>query len=63
MRTDFGPLRKAFDALDPGGQERLHADLSALCRRYDRGAGTMAIRAAYLQAIGRPGRVIPDAGP
>jgi SAM-dependent methyltransferase len=52
MRTDFGPLRTTFDALDPGGQERLHADLSALCRRYDRGAGTMAIPAAYLRAIG-----------
>jgi hypothetical protein len=53
MRTDFGPMLGAFDALDPTGQERLHVDLADLCHRYDRGAGTMAIPATYLQAVGR----------
>ena len=39
FRTWYGPVHKAFAALDPAGQQALDRDLHALLARHDRGAG------------------------
>lgn len=52
FRAHYGPLAKAFDALDHAGREHLHADLAALAVAYGRPAGSsIAIPSQYLEAI------------
>jgi SAM-dependent methyltransferase len=53
FRQYYGPVRKAFDALDQTGRERLHEDLAALAVRHDREPGsTIALPSEYLEAVG-----------
>ncbi|HWM45573.1 MAG TPA: class I SAM-dependent methyltransferase [Xanthobacteraceae bacterium] len=48
----YGPVLKAFDALDPAGQESLRRDLIALISGMNRATdGTMAVPGEYLEVI------------
>jgi hypothetical protein len=52
FRDNYGPVGKAFAALDEAGQERLHADLNALAGEYDREPGpTVAMPSEYLEVV------------
>jgi SAM-dependent methyltransferase len=52
FRARYGPVTKAFEALDDAGREHLHADLGALVAAYDRGGGpSVAIPSEYLEVI------------
>jgi SAM-dependent methyltransferase len=52
FRTWYGPVLKAFAALDPAGQARLEADLLALIERLNRsGDGTMVVPGTYLEVV------------
>jgi SAM-dependent methyltransferase len=52
FRGNYGPVRKAFEALPDGGQAQLHADLTALATAHDRGPGpSAAIPSQYLEVI------------
>ena len=54
FRVNYGPVRKAFEALDEAGQRALHADLTALAVEFDRGPGpSVAMPSAYLEVIAR----------
>src|SRR5262249_54459974 len=51
-RSFYGPILKAFAALDEAGQAALAADLARLAQRWDRnGGGSIAIPATYLGSI------------
>ncbi len=51
MRSYFGPLFKAFEALDTKGRENLERDLIELVNRSNRsGDETMIMPADYLEA-------------
>ena len=52
FRRWYGPVLKAFEALDSDGRAALTADLSQLARRWNRNRGrSIAIPAAYLETI------------
>ena len=52
FRSYYGPVRKAFDALDESGRDRLSVDLAALARRHDREPGpSIAVPSEYIEAI------------
>ena len=52
FRTFYGPVHKAFAALDGAGQAALEADLLALLRRSDRGGeGGLVVPAEYLETV------------
>jgi ubiquinone/menaquinone biosynthesis C-methylase UbiE len=53
FRDHYGPTLKAFEALDPAGQEALAADICDLVRRFDRlgGDGPVAITGEYLEVV------------
>ena len=52
FRTWYGPLLKAFAALEPAAQSALEADLKALIVRFDRSGGTsMVVPSAYLEVV------------
>ena len=52
FRTYYGPIHKAFAALDAGGQAALEADLIALLRKADRGgAAGLVVLAEYLETV------------
>lgn len=52
FRTKYGPVLKAFDALDAAGKASLAADLAALIARFNRATdGTMVATATYLEVI------------
>ena len=52
FRTYYGPVLKAFAALEPAGQSALEADLLALVGRLNRADdGTMAVPSEYLQVV------------
>jgi ubiquinone/menaquinone biosynthesis C-methylase UbiE len=52
FRTFYGPVHKAFAALDAGGQAALESDLIALLRDADRGGGVgLVVRAEYLETV------------
>jgi hypothetical protein len=52
FRQYYGPMHKAFLALDETGQERLEADLLALMARFNRATnGTLALPSEYAQII------------
>lgn len=52
FRTYYGPTLKAFEALDPAGQQALEADLLDLAARGNATPGaTLAVPAAYLEVV------------
>jgi hypothetical protein len=52
FRTYYGPVLKAFAALDPAAQAALQSDLIALVGRFNRAAdGTMAVPSEYLEIV------------
>ena len=52
FRTFYGPVHKAFAALDADRQSALEADLLALLRRQDRGdARGMVVAGEYLESV------------
>lgn len=52
FRDYYGPVRKAFDALDETGREQLYRDLAALAARHDRERGpSIALASEYVEAI------------
>ncbi len=52
VRSLYGPMLKAFDALDEPGQERLAGDLLRLAHRFNRsGDATLAAPAEYLDVV------------
>ena len=52
MRGYYGPLNKAFGALDEAGQEALEGDLISLAERYDRSEDeTAVLHADYLEVV------------
>ena len=52
FRTFYGPVHKAFGALDAGGQQSLEADLLALLRRCARpSAAGLVVPAEYLETV------------
>jgi SAM-dependent methyltransferase len=52
FKTYYGPVLKAFAALEPAKQEDLHNDLHALIVRMNRsGDGTMVVPSEYLEVV------------
>jgi SAM-dependent methyltransferase len=52
FRDNYGPVHKAFGALDEPGRERLHDDLTALAREFDQEEGpSVAMPAEYLEVV------------
>ena len=52
FRGYYGPVLKAFAALDAAGQQALEADLVALIRRFNRAAdGSMVVPSDYLEIV------------
>jgi SAM-dependent methyltransferase len=52
FRTYYGPVHKAFAALDPTAQSSLREELLALIGRFNRsGDGTMVVPSAYLEIV------------
>lgn len=52
FRTYYGPMQKAFDALDAPGQERLTQDLFDLMARFNRaGDGDFVAPSEYLEVV------------
>lgn len=51
-RTYFGPTMKAFEALDPAGQEALSRDMLEILRRFNRsGDTTLVAPGDYLEVV------------
>jgi SAM-dependent methyltransferase len=56
FRDNYGPVHKAFGALDERGRERLYDDLTALAREHDREEGpSVAMPAEYLEVVATRG--------
>jgi SAM-dependent methyltransferase len=51
FRTYYGPIHKAFAALDGDRQAALSEDLLALASRFNRGGDTMVVPSEYLEAV------------
>lgn len=52
FRDYYGPVRKAFDALDESGRERMYEDLAALAASHDQEPGpSIAVPSEYVEAI------------
>ena len=52
FRTYYGPMHKAFAALDAGKQESLAEDLLGLAQRFNRATdGSMVAPSEYLEAV------------
>jgi hypothetical protein len=52
FRTFYGPLLKAFGALEPHAQSALAGDLTALIDRFNRsGDETMVVPGEYLEIV------------
>src|SRR5262245_32248462 len=52
FRRNYGPVHKAFEALDSSGQAQLQADLAALAATHNRAPGqSVAMSSEYLEAI------------
>ena len=52
FKTFYGPVLKAFAALDPAKQEELHNDLHALIVRMNRARdGSMVVPSEYLEVV------------
>lgn len=56
FRDNYGPVHKAFGALDEPGRERLYDDLTALAREHDQEEGaSVAMPAEYLKVVATRG--------
>jgi SAM-dependent methyltransferase len=56
FRDNYGPVHKAFGALDEPGRERFNDDLTALAREHDREEGpSVAMPAEYLEVVATRG--------
>lgn len=52
MRTHFGPLKTAFEALEPAQHEPLARDMADACRRFNQADdGTLVMPGAYLEVV------------
>ena len=52
FKTYYGPVLKAFAALEPVKQEELHNDLNALIVRMNKsGDSTMVVPSEYLEVV------------
>jgi ubiquinone/menaquinone biosynthesis C-methylase UbiE len=51
LRTNYGPMLRAFEALDDAGRESLAADLLALMAASNTAVGTLAIPSDYLETV------------
>ncbi len=52
FRAYYGPVRKAFEALGPGGQDALAEDLEELLHRWNEpGDGTLVVPSDYLEVV------------
>lgn len=52
FRSYYGPVLKAFEALDEHGQSALYADVTDLLERFDRGGGgSLVVPAEYLEVV------------
>jgi ubiquinone/menaquinone biosynthesis C-methylase UbiE len=52
FKTYYGPVLKAFGALDPAGQQSLHSDMIALIERMNvADDGTMVVPGEYLEVV------------
>jgi ubiquinone/menaquinone biosynthesis C-methylase UbiE len=52
FKTYYGPVLKAFAALEPAKQQQLHDDLHALIVRMNRGSGgSMVVPSEYLEVV------------
>ena len=52
FKTFYGPMLKAFAALDAGKQAALRNDLLLLVGQFNRATdGTMAVRSEYLEVV------------
>jgi ubiquinone/menaquinone biosynthesis C-methylase UbiE len=51
LRTNYGPMLRAFEALDDAGREALAADLLSLMAASNTATGTLAIPSDYLEAV------------
>jgi len=52
FRDYYGPVHKAFAALDPGGQQALEQEMMALLARHNTaGDGSLVVPAEYLEAV------------
>jgi ubiquinone/menaquinone biosynthesis C-methylase UbiE len=52
FRTYYGPMQKAFNALDTAMQTELNRDLTSLLQQFNRGgAATLAVPSEYLEVI------------
>jgi hypothetical protein len=56
FRTYYGPINRAFAALDADGQAALRRDLEELWRAHNQATdGTTAVGAEYLEVVARRG--------
>jgi SAM-dependent methyltransferase len=53
FRTYYGPMNKAFAALDAGKQAALAEDLTGLAARLNRGGDSMLVDSEYLEVVVR----------
>jgi SAM-dependent methyltransferase len=54
FRSCYGPVLKAFAALDAGGQAGLESDLTELLQRFNQGGSeTLAVPSEYLEVVAR----------
>jgi len=53
FRTYYGPMNKAFGALDAGKQAALAEDLTGLAARLNRGGDSMLVDSEYLEVVVR----------
>ena len=51
LRTNYGPMLKAFEILDDTGREALAGDLQALMTEANMATGTLAIPSEYLEVV------------
>jgi hypothetical protein len=52
FRTYYGPMFRAFGALDAGRQDTLAADMIALVGQFNRASdGSMAVPSEYLEVV------------
>jgi SAM-dependent methyltransferase len=51
LRTNYGPMLKAFEVLDDTGREALAGDLQALMTEANTTTGTLAIPSEYLEVV------------
>jgi SAM-dependent methyltransferase len=51
LRTNYGPMLKAFEVLDDAGREALAGDLQALMAVANTATGTLAVPSEYLEVV------------